>query len=80
MAEAKPVQPFSNRSAMHRHPMNRGQFHHDLVQRQVTLFHEPRPHPALERGELTGPAPPPRLGFKALARALQDHHVIHKAR
>jgi hypothetical protein len=80
MAEAKPVQPFADRAAMHAHAMHRGEFGHDLVQRQITLDHQPVPHPTDVGGQLA-------LGMialfsrrKAPAFALQDHHVIDELR
>jgi len=43
MAEAKPVQPFSHRAAMHAKAVNGGEFRDDLVQRQVALGCNPLP-------------------------------------
>ena len=65
---------------MHRHAVNRRQLDHIPVQRRVTLLHQPRLHPILAWGELASASPTPRLDFQAPVLALQDHHVVHKAR
>ena len=78
MAEAKPVQPSADRTAMHRHAMNRGQLGYDLVQRQVTLDRHPIPKPAAVGRQLALGMIALRLGEKTASLALQDHHVVHK--
>ena len=80
MAEAKPVQPSADRTAMHRHALNCGQFGHHVVQRQVTLDRQPIPQPATVRGQLACSMIALRLGHKTACLAFEDHHVIHKAR
>ena len=65
---------------MQRHAMNRGQFHHDLVQRQIGLGDQPLAHPTLKGRELAIAAMALALRHKPAAFALQDHHVIHKFR
>ncbi len=65
---------------MHRHAVNRRQLDHDLVQRKVALLYQPRPHPIVVWGELALSSPTPRADAQAPALALQDHHVVHKAR
>ena len=78
MAEAKPVQPFADRAAMHRHAMKGGQFGHDLVQGQVTLDRQPLAQPGGERGKLALRVVALPLRGKPAALALQDHHVVHE--
>lgn len=80
MAEAKPVQPSADRAAVHRHAMNRGHFHDDLVQRQVTFDRQPIPKPAPIRRQLALGMIALRFRRKTAALALQDHHVIHEPR
>ena len=80
MAEAKPVQPFADRTAMHRHAMDRGHFHDDLVQRQVALDRQPVAQPGAEAGQLALGMIALCLRHEATALALQDHHVGHEAR
>ena len=80
MVEAKPMQPFADRTAMHRHAMDRGHFHGDLVQRQVAIDHQPIAQPSAKAGELALGMIALCLRHKATALALQDHHVVHEAR
>ena len=80
MAEAKPVQPFADRTAMHRHAMDRGHFHGDLVQRRVALDCQPVAQPSAEAGQLALGMIALCLRHEATALALQDHHVVHEAR
>ena len=65
---------------MYRHAVNRRQFDHNLVQSQVALLYQPRPHPIVIWGKLALASPTPRADVQAPALALQDHHVVHKAR
>ena len=80
MAEAKPVQPFADRTAMYRHAMDRGHFHDDLVQCQVALDRQPLAQPGAEAGQLALGMIALRLRHEATALALEDHHVVHEAR
>lgn len=80
MAEAKPVQPSADRTAMHRHRVDRAHFRNDLVQRQVTLGRQPVPHPAGVAGQLALRTIALLSRDKAPAFALQDHHVIDELR
>ena len=80
MAEAKPVQPFADRAAMHRHAMHRGHFRDDLVQRQVALDRQPVPKPGGVGGQLALGMVALSLRQKAPALALQDYHVVHETR
>ena len=80
MAETKPVQPFADRTAMHRQAVNRRQFRDDLVQRQVSLNRQPILQPCAIGGQLALGMIALRLGHKPTALTLQDHHVVHKAR
>ena len=80
MAEAKSVQPFADRSAMHGHAVNRGQLRADLVQRQVGLGHQPIPHPICIRRQFAIAAVALPLRHQPTAFTLQDHHVIHEFR
>lgn len=80
MADAKPVQPFADRSAMHAHAVGGVQLGADLIQRQVALDRQTIPHPTRVGGQLA-------LGMialfsrhKAPAFALQDHLVIDELR
>ena len=74
------MQPAPDRGAMHRHAMNRGQFHHDLVQRQIALDRQPVAHPTIKGRELAIAAMALALRHQPAAFALQDHHVIHEFR
>lgn len=74
------MQPPADRAAMHRHAMRGGQFGHDLVQRQIPLERQPIAQPAAVRGQLALGMITLRLRRKPAARALEDHHVVHKAR
>jgi hypothetical protein len=80
MAEAKPVQPFADRAAMHRHAMDRRHLGHDRVQRQVGLDPQPFAHPVRVTGQLALGMIALRLGCQAPRLALQDHHVVHEPR
>ena len=85
MAEAKPVQPFADRAAMPRHAMPRhamprGQFRDDLVQRQVALDRQPVAQPGAAARQLARGTIALRLRQEATVLALEDHHVVHKAR
>ena len=74
------MQPFAGRAAMHRHAVNRRQRDRALVQRQVALLYQPRPHPILKGAKLAFASPTPHADAQAPALALQGHHVVHKAR
>jgi len=80
MAEAKPVQPFAHRPAMHAHAMHRRHLGHDLVQRQVPLRREPVPQPVAVGRKLALGTVALRLRRQARRLALQDHHVVHEPR
>jgi hypothetical protein len=79
-AKAKPVQPFADRAAMHRHVVDRGHFPDDPVPCQVALGSQPRVQPSGERGQLALRTVPLRFWQQATAFSFQDGHVIHKAR
>jgi hypothetical protein len=51
-AKAKPVQPFADQAAMHRHVVNRGHCPDDPVPCHVALGSQPRVQPSGERGQL----------------------------
>jgi len=80
MAEAEPVQPFADRSAMHRHTMHCGHFCHDPIQRQVALGSQPLAQPRGERGQLALRMVTLNFREQATALAFQNDHVVHKAR
>ena len=80
MAEAKPVQPFADRTAMHAHSVHHRQLSHDLVQRQVALHRQPVPQPASVGGQLALCVIALSQRGKAAAVTLQDHHVVHEPR
>ena len=80
MAEAKPVQPFADRAAMHGHPMSGQQFAAQFIQREVGLDRQPIPHPARVGGQLAMTAMALPLRRKTAAFALQYDHVVHKFR
>ena len=71
MAEAKPVQPFADRPAMHRDAMHRSQVADDLVQRQVAFLCETVSKPRRKAGQLASGLialhlwqKPPALAFR----------------
>ena len=80
MAEAKPVQPSADRSAMDAHAMHRSHLGHDLVQREVAFDPQPIPEPAVEAGQLALDMVALRLWQKTAALAFQNDHVVHEAR
>jgi len=80
MALAEPVQPTTDRRAMHAQAMHRRHLRRDLVQRQVTPDRQPVPQPPIKRRKLARTAPAKRLRRKPTTLPLQDHHVVHKAR
>ena len=74
------MQPSADRAAMQGHAMNRAHFHDDLVQRQVTLDHQPLPQPVAEGRNLAHGMVALNLGRKTPALPLQDDHIVQKAR
>ena len=60
--------------------MHCGHFYDDLVQRQIAFGRHPLPQPAAIRGQLARGMIVLDLRSKTPGLALQDHHVVHKAR
>ena len=80
MAEAKPVQPASDRGAVHRDAVDLLQLEAQFVQRQIALLGQTRPHPTVKTGELAAPRIALALRRKPARRAPQLDHVIHEFR
>ena len=76
MAEAEPVQPFADRSAMHRNIMDSGHLGHDPVQRQVAPNRQPVAQPAVAGCQFALRMAALDLWQKPPALAFQNDHVI----
>ena len=80
MAEAEPVQPPADRSAVDAQAVSHLEFGADLVQRQVGLASKPIPQPICKRGQLATPTVALRQASKPAALPLQFDHVVHELR
>ena len=80
MAEAEPVQPPADRSAVDAQAVSHLEFGADLVQRQVGLASKPITQPICKRGQLATPTVALRQGCKPSALPFQLDHVVHELR
>ena len=61
---------------MHHHPLVRGQFRRQLVNRQIRSGRNPANHPIPHICQLAAPGIALRLWFKRTGLALEPNHVI----